>query len=209
MEYKIQYIAPNKLNDYEHNNKIHSEEQLKKLVAIFEKFGFDVPIVVDENNVIIKGHGRKYAAIKKGMKKVPVIVRNDMTDDEKRASRIADNKLAESEWDMEALKHEFEYFKEIGFELDLTGFDLSEIDSITGINVDFSFGSDDSEPEDMADVEGEKEGRSYSIELSFATKDNAEHFLKYLGMKDYKFKGHTKLVDEDDLDLSFMEDEVE
>lgn len=207
MEYEIIYLAPDKLKDYQHNNKIHSEEQLEKLAEIFDNFGFDVPVVIDENFEIIKGHGRKYAAIKKGMEKIPAIIRDDLTDEQKRAARIADNKLSESEWDMEALKFEFESLKELGVDINLTGFDPSEVDVIIGLDEEFSFNSDGSVPDDIADVEGEKEGRSYAIEMSFSTKENAEFFLKYLGMKDYKFKGHTKLVDEDDLDLSFMEGE--
>ncbi len=101
-----QMIAVDKLVPYERNPKKHPESQINSLAEMFQTFGFDQPIVVDANMVIIKGHGRRLAAIKAGMAMVPVIVRTDLSAAKARAARIADNKIAETDWDTEALMAE-------------------------------------------------------------------------------------------------------
>ena len=87
---------------YEANTKTHPKEQIDKIVASIQRFGFDQPIVVDANGVIIKGHGRRLAAIQMNLKKVPVVVRDDLSRDEVRAARIADNQVAKSDDDIDA-----------------------------------------------------------------------------------------------------------
>lgn len=88
---------------YAGNSKKHPQEQIAKLASMLIEYGFDQPIVVDKDMVIIKGHGRRLAAIKAGIKEVPVIVREDLSIAKARASRIADNKIAETDWDLESL----------------------------------------------------------------------------------------------------------
>lgn len=102
--------------------------------------------------MILKGHGRHLAARKLGMEKVPVIVRADLTPAQKKACRIADNKVSQSDWDYDALKIELESLKEMKFDLDLTGFNLDECKSIFDLGVmDFQgkqiFGEDGTPPE--------------------------------------------------------------
>jgi DNA modification methylase len=82
---------------------------------------------VDESGVIIKGHGRRLAALDLGLTEVPVIVRSDLSEAQKKACRIHDNKSAESDYDIDALKVEFEALAELNYDLDLTGFDKLEI----------------------------------------------------------------------------------
>jgi len=78
----IKLISTDKLKDYEKNNKVHTEEQISLLVQIIDKFGFTQPLLIDKNNVIIAGHGRKIAADKLGMNKLPCIVIDDLTEHE-------------------------------------------------------------------------------------------------------------------------------
>jgi len=199
-KYEIIYLNPKDLKDYPNNNKIHSEAQIKNLADVIDEVGFDVPIVLDEDQVIIKGHGRKYAAIYKNRPTVPCIIRDDMTDEQKRLARIADNKIAEnSEWDFNNLRMEINFLQEMEIDLALTGFNATDIMLITDNNENFSFNSalsdDDESAKEKSNIEGTKEGRSYLCEIAFDTKEGAESFLQNIGVADWEFKGLTKLVD--------------
>lgn len=119
-----------KIIPYPMNNKKHPEEQISKIASSMAEYGVDVPIVVDGDGVIIKGHGRRLGAIKLGLKQLPVIVRTDLTPAQVKASRIADNRVAQSDWDMDALLVEMQQLEEMDFDLGLTGFDQAEIDAL-------------------------------------------------------------------------------
>lgn len=118
---------------YERNSKIHDKKQVKQIAASIQEFGFNVPVLIDEQNRIIAGHGRVLAAKQLGMAEVPTIAIDHLTDAQRRAFIIADNKLTEnSSWNNEMLALEF---KELGaldlsFALEITGFDASEMDLI-------------------------------------------------------------------------------
>jgi len=121
----------NDLIPYINNAMTHSEIQINKIAASIEKFGFNNPILVDGKNTIIAGHGRLVAAKKLGMQEVPVIYLNHLTDDQKKAYIIADNKLSEeSEWDFSMLADEIESIAESGIDATVTGFSDDELDSI-------------------------------------------------------------------------------
>lgn len=105
---KIELWPLEKVKPYENNVKVHDEDQVAKIAESIKKFGFDQPIVVDKDGVIIKGHGRTKAATLLGLKKVPVLVRTDLTEDEVKAARIADNRVAISDFDTMALQKELE-----------------------------------------------------------------------------------------------------
>lgn len=94
------------IKPYAKNAKIHTKAQVEKLASIIKKEGYRVPIEVDENGVIIRGHGRRLAIIKLGMKKVPVSVIRGLTNDEKDAARISDNMVSRGEFDMSLLGDE-------------------------------------------------------------------------------------------------------
>lgn len=115
---------------YSNNPKEHPDEQVQKIASSIKNYGWDQPIVVDGDGEIIKGHGRLQAADLLGLDEVPVIERTDLSDSEKRASRIADNKTAESDWLEEDLSLELEQLQEDDFDLDLTGFDDDELDDL-------------------------------------------------------------------------------
>jgi len=121
------------LNDivpYGENPKEHPQEQVDKIASSIQRFGWDQPIVVDGNGTIIKGHGRYQAAQKLGLEEVPVIEQPDLSDAEARAARIADNRVAESDWNDELLSTEFELLREKEMPLEATGFSSDGIDDV-------------------------------------------------------------------------------
>jgi len=117
--FTIKYLSPDSLIPYERNTKIHDQAQIAKLKASIKEYDFDQPIVVDDEMVIIKGHGRHLAAMSLGMQKVPVIVRTDLTPQQVKAARIADNKISISTgMDDEMLMLEVEDLQQFGDDLD-------------------------------------------------------------------------------------------
>ena len=120
------------LKPYGNNPKIHTEKQIEQIAKSIELTkGLRQPIVIDKNNVIVCGHGRYLAAKKLGYDTVPCELVNDLTDDEIRAYRLIDNRIAEGEFD---LSLEFEELSSI--DLDMSGFDLEtfSIDDIEEVN---------------------------------------------------------------------------
>lgn len=111
---KIELIQTEKLVPYELNSKIHDPAQVKKIAESIKQFGWDQPIVVDKDYVVIKGHGRRLAAISLGMEVVPVLVRDDLSPEQVRAARLADNRVAVGGMDTEMLKREL---AELDFDL--------------------------------------------------------------------------------------------
>lgn len=123
-EPKLQFWAVDALIPYDLNAKKHEAEQVAKIAKAIQLHGWDVPIVVDRHGVIIKGHGRRLAALDLGLKKVPVIVRDDLTPDQVKAARLADNRVAISDIDPELLRQALAEIEE-----DLSGiFDVKELD---------------------------------------------------------------------------------
>ena len=132
----IKYLPVEDLIPYARNSRTHSPEQVAQLASSIKEFGFTNPILVDAEKGVIAGHGRLMGAQKLGLKEVPTIEVTGWSDAQKRAYIIADNKLAlNAGWDEELLKLEFEELKEFGeVDLELTGFELDEIDEILGID---------------------------------------------------------------------------
>jgi len=119
----IQHLDPNTLHPYEQNAKKHTPEQVDQVARSIQEFGFNQPIVVDGNMEVIVGHGRLLAAKKLGLDTVPVLVLENLTDEQVQAYRLADNKLNESEWDMGLVVENLKYLDSQGFDITLTGFD--------------------------------------------------------------------------------------
>ena len=125
---KIELRDVGTIKPYEKNAKRHPKEQIEKLAAIIKRHGFDQPIVVDEHGVIIKGHGRLLASKQLGLKKVPVLVRGDLSPAQVREARIADNRVSEFGWDFEALVADVKDSALLdGFDLTMTSFELKEL----------------------------------------------------------------------------------
>jgi DNA modification methylase len=124
----VEWRDPQSLIPYNSNAKTHPVEQIAKIAASIAEFGFDQPIVIDGQGIVIKGHGRREASLRLGLKIVPVVVRTDLTPSEVKAARLADNKTAESPWDEQLLHLELAGLQEQGFDLELTGFSAEEVE---------------------------------------------------------------------------------
>ena len=120
----IEYKNVDDLIPYVNNSRTHSDEQVTQVAASIKEFGFTNPILIDENNGIIAGHGRLMAAKKLKLEQVPTITLVGLSDAQRKAYIIADNQLAlNSGWDLDMLRVEFEQLQELDFDLSLIGFD--------------------------------------------------------------------------------------
>ncbi len=127
----IEIVDIEEIKESNYNSRIHSEAQVEKIANSIAEFGFVNPIIIDEENEIIAGHGRFMAARYLKLKEVPTIRLTHLTDDKKRAFIIADNKIALSgEWDYDMLKEEFDTILKSEMNIDLLGFNRNFIDSM-------------------------------------------------------------------------------
>ena len=141
---EIVYKKVNDLIPYINNSRTHSEEQINQIVASINEFGFTNPLLIDEKDNIIAGHGRLLASKKLKMEEVPCIVLSGLTEAQKKAYIIADNKMAlNAGWNEELLKLELENLKELDFDLKLTGFDIDELDDIFQVEEEQKIVEDD------------------------------------------------------------------
>lgn len=120
-------IAISALQPYARNPKAHPPAQVKKIAASIREFGFLVPLVIDDKNNVIAGHGRLLAALELRLETVPVVRADGLTEAQIRAFRIADNRVAESKWLWGALIDELEDLRTFDFDLKTIGFDQSEL----------------------------------------------------------------------------------
>ena len=128
MAKKIEIWKVEKLTPFTKNARTHSEAQIAQIAASILEFGFNAPILVDSNSGVIAGHGRLLAARKLGMVEVPVIVLDHLSEIQKRAYIIADNKLAlNAGWDEELLAAELADLEQEGLDLALVGFSEDEL----------------------------------------------------------------------------------
>lgn len=128
---KIQYWPIERLRHFAGNARAHSDKQLVEIARSIQRFGFVNPILVDPEGEIIAGHGRAIAADKLLLDKVPVIVLADLSDAEKRALRLADNRIAEnSTWDEGMLRAELRTLAQLDVDTDGLGFDTDELDKL-------------------------------------------------------------------------------
>lgn len=129
---KIQRVAIDKLVPYENNAKKHSEKQIEKLSRSIDEFGFISPVLIDKDLNIIAGHGRVEAAKVSGLKTVPCVSVEGLTDEQRKAYILADNRLSEfGEWDKDLVALELESLAEIDFDMDDLEFSLPEVDLTT------------------------------------------------------------------------------
>lgn len=128
---RFEQVQIDRLVPFARNARIHSKEQILQLRSSLREFGFVSPVIVDRDLNIIAGHGRVAAAKAEGLTEVPCVFAEHLTDAQKRAYILADNRLALSAgWDEELLALEFGELKDLGFDLELTGFDLGEIEKL-------------------------------------------------------------------------------
>jgi len=142
-----QVRAVSVLKPYDKNARTHSAEQVEQIARSIKEFGFTNPLLIDEQDRIIAGHGRLQAARALQMFDVPVIVLAGLTDAQRRALILADNKIAlNSGWDFKLLSDELADLKLEGYDLTLTGFSLEEIDNLTPVVLD------EIDPDDAPDL---------------------------------------------------------
>ena len=128
---KIVYRPLQELSPYAHNARTHSTEQVAQLVESIKQFGWTNPVLIDEKGKIIAGHGRVMAAEMLKMDSVPVIVLSGLTDEQKKAYRLADNRLPmNAGWDEDLLRMELSDLINADFDVSLTGFIPTEIDEL-------------------------------------------------------------------------------
>jgi ParB-like chromosome segregation protein Spo0J len=141
---KLIEVEIEKLIPYARNSRTHSDAQVAQVAASIKEFGFTNPVLIGADHDIIAGHGRVMAARKLGLKKVPCIMLDHLTETQKRAYVIADNKLAlNSGWDEEMLGLELADLREVDFDLGLIGFDAEEIErALNPSEVDFAPGNE-------------------------------------------------------------------
>lgn len=156
----IEVLPIELVKPYYGNARTHSDEQVAQIAASIEEFGFTNPILIDRANVVIAGHGRLAAAVSLGLYEVPCLRLDNLSDAQRRAYILADNKLAENAgWDRSLLRLELFDLKNEGFDLGLTGFSDDELDAL----LDVDTGSD-----------GDDEGEEETFALTITSKDEAE-----------------------------------
>lgn len=146
---ELQEIAVSLIRPYEKNAKIHSDEQIAAIMRSIEEFGFLTPCLVErETYNLIAGHGRVEAAKRLGMETVPCVFVEDITEVQRRAYILADNRLSElGEWDDEIVQSELERLLGDGFEIELTGFELDTGEEKIPSKLDIDFNPTQSLPE--------------------------------------------------------------
>lgn len=128
---RFEKVNIDKLVPYARNARTHSKEQILQLRSSLREFGFVNPVIVDKDLNIIAGHGRVLAAKAEGLTEIPCVFVEHLTDAQKKAYILADNRLAmNAGWDEELLSLEFAELKDLGFDLELTGFDAKEIEKL-------------------------------------------------------------------------------
>ena len=134
-----------RLIPYARNARLHSDEQVAQIAASIREFGFCNPVLIDSQGGIIAGHGRVMAARKLGLETVPTVILDHLTETQRRAYIIADNRLAETGggWDQELLALELEDLRLDDFDIDLVGFDAAELDEMFEPEPDFAPGTED------------------------------------------------------------------
>ena len=124
---ELKLIKVSELVPYANNARTHNDEQITKLRSSLREFGFVNPVLVDKDNNIIAGHGRIMAAKAEGIQEVPCVLVEHLTEAQKKAYILADNRLAlDAGWDMELVSLELESLKEMDFDITLTGFEIDE-----------------------------------------------------------------------------------
>lgn len=149
---EVTYRKVEDLIPYARNARTHSDEQVARIAASIKEFGWTNPIIIDGENGIVAGHGRTLAARKLGLTEVPCIELKNLTETQKRAYILADNRLAlDAGWDNEMLALELGDLKDAGVDLELTGFSDEELDELLATPTESSDGDEDEAPEPQED----------------------------------------------------------
>ena len=180
---KIETLKTADLIPYARNSRTHSQAQVAQIAGSIREFGFTNPVLIDADNGIIAGHGRVMAAGKLGMDKVPCIRLAHLTETQRKAYIIADNKLAlNAGWDEEMLGLELADLREADFDLGLMGFDADEIERALNPPEPVADVMDEWDKADMPEYDGRPKGEGGTIIVHFATKESRSEFSTKLGV---------------------------
>lgn len=127
VELNIVYRNIKDLKPYKKNAKKHPKEQVERIANSIKEFGFTQPVIIDSNNCVVAGHGRILGAKKAGLKQVPTVMLEDLTEEQIKAYRLVDNKLNESDWDFSLLDEELGILSD-DIDMELFGFDTDMSD---------------------------------------------------------------------------------
>lgn len=153
---EMRQVPPAELVPYQANAKMHSKKQIEQLKASINEFGFLTPCLIDADNNIIAGHGRVIAAQEMGLSSVPCISIEELTEEQRRAYILADNRLTElGEWDRDILSAELAALRDEGFNIELTGFNIDDI-----IINEIDFSEIDDAWEDAGEVEAAEDAKT-------------------------------------------------
>ena len=125
-EMNVIYKNIKELKPYKKNAKKHDKKQVEQIANSIKEFGFTQPDIIDKNNCVVAGHGRILGAKKAGLKEVPTVCLEDLTEEQIKAYRLVDNKLNESEWDSDLLKQSLEEIAEMN--MDVFGFTIDKLE---------------------------------------------------------------------------------
>lgn len=136
-EQHIVYKNITELKPYKKNAKKHPKEQVERIANSIKEFGFTQPVLIDKHNCVVAGHGRVLGAKKAGLKQVPTICLEDLTPEQIKAYRLADNKLNESDWQYNLLDEEIQELLEQDVDMSLFGFDIAGEEQVKEKKVEF------------------------------------------------------------------------
>lgn len=180
---KVEQIATTALIPYARNTRTHSEAQVAQIAGSIREFGFTNPVLIDADNGIIAGHGRVMAASKLGLDKVPCIRLAHLTETQRKAYIIADNKLAlNAGWDEELLALELADLREMDFDLGLIGFGADAIEQALNPPEPVANVMDEWKNAKMPEYDGSPKGEGGTIIVHFATKESKTKFASTLGI---------------------------
>lgn len=160
----IVYLSPKDLIPYENNPRMN-EGGVQPVIESIKAYGFKVPIVVDKDNVVVCGHTRLKAALQMGLDKIPCIIADDLSEEQIRAFRIADNKVSNfSIWDNKLLLEELDALADVDL---FTGFDFGEIEGLDVLN-----------EKDNSAVEDNEDGVTYEVVCRSMNRERVEKIQK-------------------------------
>jgi len=175
---EVKYLSINDLVPYANNPRTHTDNQVNQVASSIKEFGFNNPILIDEGKGVIAGHGRLAAAKKLGLETVPTITLAGLTEAQRKAYVIADNKLTEnSRWDYDLLSIEIERLKELDFELSELGFSEVELEGICNSEPDMSILAE-LDDEELDQFEGDVK-RAIQIEFESEHYNEAQELIKF------------------------------
>ena len=176
---QIELINKDKIKPFKDNPRLHSDDQIKQIANSIKEFGFRVPLAVDEDFTILAGHGRYKVSM--GMVEMPVVQHKDLSPAQKKAFVIADNKITlNSTWQENLLWEQIKSLDELGFNLNVLGFDNAELLPMLDDNTVTDFAS---EWEGMPDYESEDVSAYRTIRVHFESDRDVEVFAKLVKQK--------------------------